>query len=406
MKIRSITSFFSPTRHIETSIAALGDFSRSAQAAFEKAGYEVQTTRLATTPFARWIKPLTQSRVVEAAVAAEAAAISSGFGYLSLGPALPDLPESFGFLPDMLKATRITAVSARVADTKNGISVAALRKSAEVILKIANFEANGFANFRFAALANVPPGAPFFPAGYHRGAKPAFAIATQSADLALDAFTDARTIAEGSQRLTASIEAHAKALTKVARSLSRKQNIEFGGIDFSFAPFPEDRESLGTAFERMGVPAVGMQGSLAAAAILTQAIDAAKFSRAGFNGLLMPTLEDATLAKRAAEGVLTINDLLMYSAVCGTGLDTVPLAGNTSVDAIVALLLDLSALALRLDKPLTARLMPIPGKQAGDETNFDSPYFANSRVMELKSRSLTSALSVSERISIIPRKNI
>jgi uncharacterized protein (UPF0210 family) len=118
----------------------------------------------------------------------------------------------------------------------------------------------------------------------------------------------------------------------------------------------------------------------------------------------MPTLEDATLAKRAAEGVLTINDLLMYSAVCGTGLDTVPLAGNTSVDEIAALLLDLSALALRLDKPLTARLMPIPGKQAGDETNFDSPYFANSRVMELNGKSLTSALGASNVINIAPRK--
>ena len=34
-----------------------------------------------------------------------------------------------------------------------------------------------------------------------------------------------------------------------------------------------------------------------------------------------------------------------------------------------ALLLDVAALALRLNKPLTARLMPIPGKKAGRNTN-------------------------------------
>jgi len=207
------------------------------------------------------------------------------------------------------------------------------------------------------------------------------------------AFTEARSIPEGSQRLTENIEQHSAKLAKIAEKLARKHGINFGGIDFSLAPFPKENESLGTAFERMGVPKVGMQGSLAAAAILTQAIDAAKFPRTGFCGLLLPPLEDSTLAKRAAEGTLTVNDLLLYSAVCGTGLDTMPLPGKTTVEGISALLLDLAALALRLDKPLTARLMPIPGKRAGDETNFDFPYFANSRVMELKAETLGTPFS-------------
>ncbi len=81
------------------------------------------------------------------------------------------------------------------------------------------------------------------------------------------------------------------------------------------------------------------------------------------------------LAERAAEGRLTVKDLLLYSAVCGTGLDTVPLPGDVTSGQIAALLLDISALALRLDKPLTARLMPVPGKQAGDMTSFNFGYF-------------------------------
>jgi uncharacterized protein (UPF0210 family) len=145
--------------------------------------------------------------------------------------------------------------------------------------------------------------------------------------------------------------------------------------------------------ERMGVPKAGLHGSLAAAAILTEIVERARFPRAGFSGLFLPVLEDAVLARRAAEATLTVKDLLLYSAVCGTGLDTVPLPGDTTANQIAALLLDLSALALRLDKPLTARLMPIPGKKAGDITNFNFDYFSNSRIMALEAQALGPPLS-------------
>jgi uncharacterized protein (UPF0210 family) len=114
-------------------------------------------------------------------------------------------------------------------------------------------------------------------------------------------------------------------------------------------------------------------------------------------------LEDSVLAKRAAEGTLTIKDALLYSAVCGTGLDTIPLPGDTTSEQIVPLLLDLCALALRLDKPLTARLMPIPGKKAGDETNFDFAFFAQSRVMKLDSAGLNAPFNQNEVLQIRKR---
>jgi uncharacterized protein (UPF0210 family) len=118
---------------------------------------------------------------------------------------------------------------------------------------------------------------------------------------------------------------------------------------------------------------------------------------------MQPILEDSVLAERAAEGILTIKDALLYSAVCGTGLDTIPLPGDTTSEQLVPLLLDLCALALRLDKPLTARLMPIPGKQAGNETNFDFAFFAPSRVMTLNAEGLTNAFSGSKTLQLSAR---
>ena len=137
---------------------------------------------------------------------------------------------------------------------------------------------------------------------------------------------------------------------------------------------------------------------------MTDAVDQAKFARTGFSGLMLPVLEDATLAARAEQSVLTIKDLLLYSTVCGTGLDTVPLAGDTTVEQLQAVLLDLAALALRLDKPLTARLMPIPDKAAGDPTGFDFAFFANSRVLALEAKPLTGPLAGDESFSIALRK--
>ena len=119
----------------------------------------------------------------------------------------------------------------------------------------------------------------------------------------------------------------------------------------------------------------------------------------------MPVLEDPILAQRAAEGALTVKDLLVYAAVCGTGLDTVPLPGNTTAEAIAAVLLDLAALALRLGKPLTARLMPIPGKVSGDPTGFEFAYFANSRVMAANAKPLGRFLAGDEIFHLQPRKS-
>jgi len=100
-----------------------------------------------------------------------------------------------------------------------------------------------------------------------------------------------------------------------------------------------------------------------------------------------------------------VKDALLYSAVCGTGLDTVPLAGDVTAVEMAPLLLDLSALAMRLDKPLTARLMPVPGKRAGDATEYDFGFFANSKVMRLESEQLSGALSGNETFQLSARKN-
>jgi uncharacterized protein (UPF0210 family) len=309
------------------------------------------------------------------------------------------MPRSYEVIPDAVFVSKNVFFSGMMTGTTRGLDLAAVRACAEIIVKCAPIEPNGFANLQFAALANVKAGSPFLPAAYHDRDTPAFAIATESADLAMQAFENAKSIEEGRVNLISEIEKHGRKLTETAKTLRCK----FYGIDFSLAPFPDDAHSLGNAVEKMGVPKIGLHGSLASAAILTEAIDRANFPHTGFSGFMQPVLEDSVLAKRAAEGTLTIKDILLYSAVCGTGLDTVPLPGDTTAEQITPLLLDLCALALRLDKPLTARLMPVPGKAAGDDTNFDFGFFANSKVMKLDSTGLNSPFNSNEVLQIRKR---
>jgi len=395
MKIRSITYFCNPGWPVdESALRQAGAFLASARPAFEAAGYQVQTTRLATPPFPRLLNLSDRTDASHVQVEAlhmvqeyEAAARQWGYDYISLGPALPDLPASYPLIPSLLAASQNAFFSALMTTGGGGVSLPAVRACARIIHQAADITPDGFTNLRFAALANVPPGAPFFPAAYHQGGQPSYALATEAADLAVEAFSQAGSLETARQDMITAIQAHAQALTRVVEQLDLDQPA-FGGIDFSLAPFPEQALSLGTALESLGAPRVGLPGSLAAAAIIANSLDQAQFPRAGFSGLFMPVLEDAILARRAGEGSLDMKDLLLFAAVCGTGLDTVPLPGDTSPDALEAILLDLAALAQRLDKPLTARLMPIPGKAAGDPTDFDFPYFANSRVMSLRAEAL------------------
>jgi len=146
-----------------------------------------------------------------------------------------------------------------------------------------------------------------------------------------------------------------------------------------------------------------MSGTLSAAAFLADTLDRGRWQRAGFNGLFLPVMEDSVLARRAAEGALSVRDLLLVSSVCGAGLDTVPLPGDSSPAQIAALLLDVAALSARLRKPLTARLMPIPGKTAGEKIEFDFEFFANSKVMQLPADPLHGLLAGDELLEIRPR---
>ena len=407
MKIRSITCFYDPrARNARQNFDRIGQLRQAAVDQFTKTGLEVQSTRLASVPFPYLYENGQVERAVDIAQHFEADGKARGFEYLSIGPALTGEPESYTAVLPILAATQDVFLGGMLTTPDGEVSLPAIQACAEVIHRASTLSPDGFGNLRFGALANVGPWVPFLPGAYHQGERPAFALAMECADVAYNAVRKARTLADARQSIINDLEAEAVAMTSTANYLAQRFDMDFKGIDFSYAPYPEAWCSLGAALEALGLPALGMAGSLAAAAFLADTLDRGSWMRTGYNGMMMPVLEDSTLAARAAEGTFTVQDLLMYSAVCGTGLDTVPLPGDTTPAQIAAVLLDVAALALRLNKPLTARLMPIPGKVAGDLFQFDFSYATRSAVMPLRAAPLSNLLAGKEAISIRSRSRM
>lgn len=381
-EIRSITYFanLSPTT-ANSILEAAGTFGQAATQAFTDAGHIVQSRRFAAQPFPQGLASNGVSSIVDDAQRLFSICEQQNINYLSLGPvSADDDPAYVDAIAEIFRRQPSVFASVNIADPEKGISLPLLAKTADLIRTLSQITPDGMTNLYLTAIANCPPGSPFFPVAYHDGGEPSFALAIQAADLAVQAFKAASDPQDARQRLTDAIQHTADELTPIADRLSEQFDIRFGGLDFSLAPFPEDSQSLGGALESLGSQ-FGGSGLVASASLIMNAVESADFPRAGFCGLMLPILEDSVLAARAAEGRLSMNDLLLLSAVCGTGLDCIPLPGDIQTDILRDILLDVAALALRLDKPLTARLMPFPNKQAGDTLEFDFPYFANSRVL-------------------------
>ena len=155
----------------------------------------------------------------------------------------------------------------------------------------------------------------------------------------------------------------------------------YEGIDATPAPIG-DRSIAAAIEEFLGAP-FGSIGTETASGIITRAVQSTTVKRTGYSGLMIPIMEDNLLAKRWSEQTFTLDSILAYSAVCAGGVDTLPLPGDISEDQIARILGDVAWLAYRWNKPLAARLLPAPGKRAGDQTEFTNGNLARTLIQPL-----------------------
>lgn len=348
-----------------------------------ESGYLLQMKRVSTNPFHEYtggMKPAEALRFLQ-----EVAAYAGEFGlFLSIGPVM-DPGENPGrmmeILPPLLAETSVfsAAVLSLGGDSGSGISVV---QTAELMCELAS--ASMMANFQFAALAGILPETPFFPAAYHSGGQNGFSVGTESARLVQNVFaeTGPGMNLEKAERLLRTVcTREFKALEESCLGIAGESGWAFDGLDTSPAPMKDI--SIGEAIESLLGRPFGAAGTLSVCSMITRVIKNIPVKKAGYCGLMLPVMEDEVLALRAAEGRYGLAELLSYSAVCGTGLDVIPLPGDVSSEALGRLLLDVCSLSDKLKKPLSARLIPIEGGSAGDPVKLDSPYLVPTRIFDL-----------------------
>lgn len=377
MKIRSVTVHADLERHDWDALASF------LEAARKEYGTKMQTARVSTVPqngrFDDAPSAIDAARRYDDWASSSTIDYVGGFG-LGRYPSGDDL-AFLEWVPDILSET--SRVFSNCQLTWGGtINLRATRLCARAVQALSALE-DGFANLRFAGLYNCQPDNPFFPTSYASGEVPNFSLALEAADLAIDAFTSCDSLDAARDALLAIVRDRYCSLLSTSLALEEEFGIAYYGADFTLAPAPTETDSIARALESLGIGRFGAHGTLFLSAFLADTIKSLG-GNIGFSGLMYPVLEDAGIAARVGDGSLSIESLMLYSAVCGTGLDCIPLPGATSEDDLNALMLDVAGLSARLHKPLTTRLFPLMEKHAGEMTDFDFPYFSNAAVMEHK----------------------
>lgn len=382
-RIRCITAFVRLDRsQYQLQISEAVHFLKIAQTTFESRGFAVQTLRIATQPFPDYTQGLSHEQTLQffqnldGLAQLQNVVISIGPAYLSGddGDAQADL------LAQILKNSRSLFGSVNVTG-KAGVDWAAVRAAANVIKKLSDGTVHSEGNFRFAAIASVPQATPFFPAAYLTGLGHQFAVGLESAGEVSTAVSNAADLPSAKRRLDDLFFQLASSVENVALRVDSERGWTYLGADLS--PAPSNDASIVVAIESMSHQPLGSNGTLSAVGAITSAIKDVGLRKTGFSGVMLPVLEDPVLAERWSAGLVSLDSLLSYSSVGGTGLDTIPLPGNVTVEQLTHIIGDVATLSVKWNKPLTARLLPVSGKSAGQQTDFSDLHLLNATIQPI-----------------------
>lgn len=257
---------------------------------------------------------------------------------------------------------------------------------AKTIIEVSRLSHNGFDNFRLGISNGKTNNTPFFPfANFKQNLS--FSIGLETLKSLTDEFYSHPNLST-IEKISKFRKELTKNLNLIDKFFSKNSILEYKGIDASLAPIPQTNQSVGLLYEFLGVSSLGNLGSLSITSRLTEMINSSfKLSdakKAGFNGVMFSPLEDDWLAKQSVQGILNIESLMLYSTVCGCGIDMVPLPGDIFGETLAALICDIITLSDKLNKPLGIRVLPIQGKFSNDKTNFNHDFLSDMKILNIQ----------------------
>jgi hypothetical protein len=383
-KVRAITAFVRlDAKNYQHQLADALAVLHKTEAEFKSQGYEVETIRFTTQPLADLTSGLSEDQALAFLGQLDQLAVKEKVD-ANIGPAMlhdTDNPATMHLLERALSTLPHLNASAIIADD-TGIHWKTIARTSELVQYVAAHSPHAQGTFNFTATAMLKPYGPFFPGSWHNGPGGQFSIGFEGANIVRDVFAKDKGNAEAATAdLTAALTLHAKVADAVGNTIAAATHWTYMGVDPTPAPLGE--VSIGAAIEAFTGARFGSSGTLTASRIITAAVKAVPVKQIGYSGLMVPVMEDKHLAQRWGESAYNIDSLLAYSSVCGTGLDTIPLPGDVTLDQMNRIFSDVASLAVKWNKPLSARLQPVPGKKAGDRTEFDDPFLFNTIIHPL-----------------------
>jgi hypothetical protein len=357
-----------------------------------KYGIPVTNKRLAISPASGFLAAHGKAAAIQAArtldEAAEACGVDLVGGYTALvhkGISAGDevVMES---LPEVLSQTKRVCASVNVASRKAGINMDAVGRMGHIIRQIAAATAdqNGFGCAKLVVFANIPEDNPFMAGAYVGSGEPEATvnIGVSGPGVVCSALKRRIQQAAGGRLtlgdLAEEIKITSFRVTRVGELIGREVavglGVEFGIVDLSLAPTPKVGDSIGEILQALGIANIGAPGSTAALAMLNDAVKKggafASSSVGGLSGAFIPVSEDAALAAAVAAGQLTLEKLEAMTSVCSVGLDMVAIPGDTPAETIAAIIADEMAIGVINNKTTAVRLIPVPGRKAGEVVEF------------------------------------
>ncbi|AXX92007.1 hypothetical protein CPU12_00210 [Malaciobacter molluscorum LMG 25693] len=402
-KVRTITTFLSLNKNKnlwEEEIKKACNFCIELSKKFNKIDYEVQSIRIVTNAFGEYLDTTNFENTKK-----EFELISSYLNKYStnnlrmrfaIGEAktneeiqmLPKLISQFGDLSNA--CVNIKKDDFDILDNET------ILQSAKVVKEISEITPRGEGNFNFTVNFNCKPFIPYFPASFHDSSlQNSYVVGLETPDLLVEVLKDynlknknenishQKLFKDYYDVLSNALQYHIDNIKEVIDNYSNS-DFKFVGIDSSAAP-SKNCSSMVSVYNQLDVEFFGASGSVEASSLLTKVFKSVKNTPlVGFSGLMLAVIEDLGLAKGTINKDFDIRTLLTNSAVCGIGLDTVPIEGDTSIKKIASIMRDTGTMAFRLNKPLTVRLFPYPGLKQGDITAYESDDLCNCAVLKVK----------------------
>ena len=278
-------------------------------------------------------------------------------------------------IPEALATTNFVCSSVNVGSTKSGINMDAVKLMGETIVKTAEVskdcEVNGCA--KLVVFCNAPEDNPFMAGAFHGPGEGdcVINVGVSGPGVILAAAKEYNELADGIKKMAFKITRMGQL---VGSEAARRLGVDFGILDLSLAPTPEVGDSVARILEEIGLDGAGAPGTTAALAMLTDMVKKggvmASTNVGGLSGAFIPVSEDEGMINAVQKGSICLEKLEAMTTVCSVGLDMIAIPGDTPATTISGILADEFAIGMVNNKTTACRLIPAPGKKAGEWVEF------------------------------------